>query len=139
MDGQTQKKTVLIVEDDSFLSDMYQTKFSVSGYNVLLAQNGMQCLELLRNNTSAPDIALLDVVMPKMDGLELLELLKKDDRTKNIPIILLTNLGQDKDVKKGMEMGADMYLIKAHYTPSQVVEKVEEILNNKSEARNPKS
>lgn len=122
-------KTVLIVEDDSFLSDMYQTKFSVSGYNVLLAQNGMQCLELLRNNTSAPDIALLDVVMPKMDGLELLELLKKDDRTKNIPIILLTNLGQDKDVKKGLEMGADMYLIKAHYTPSQVVEKVEEILN----------
>ena len=77
MDGQTQKKTVLIVEDDSFLSDMYQTKFSVSGYNVLLAQNGMQYLELLRNNTSAPDIALLDVVMPKMDGLELLELLKK--------------------------------------------------------------
>lgn len=131
MDGQTQKKTVLIVEDDSFLSDMYQTKFSVSGYNVLLAQNGMQCLELLRNNTSAPDIALLDVVMPKMDGLELLELLKKDDRTKNIPIILLTNLGQDKDVKKGMEMGADMYLIKAHYTPSQVVEKVEEILSRK--------
>ena len=122
------KKTVLIVEDDSFLSDMYQTKFSVSGYNVLLAQNGMQCLELLRNNTSAPDIALLDVVMPKMDGLELLELLKKDDRTKNIPIILLTNLGQDKDVKKGLEMGADMYLIKAHHTPSQVVEKVEEIL-----------
>ena len=122
------KKTVLIVEDDSFLSDMYQTKFSVSGYNVLLAQNGTQCLELLRNNTSAPDIALLDVVMPKMDGLELLELLKKDDRTKNIPIILLTNLGQDKDVKKGLEMGADMYLIKAHYTPSQVVEKVEEIL-----------
>jgi len=126
------KKTVLIVEDDSFLSDMYQTKFSVSGYNVLLAQNGMQCLELLRNNTSAPDIALLDVVMPKMDGLELLELLKKDDRTKNIPIILLTNLGQDKDVKKGLEMGADMYLIKAHYTPSQVVEKVEEILNKSS-------
>jgi len=132
MDNQPQKKTVLIVEDDSFLSDMYQTKFSVSGYNVLLAQNGMQCLELLRNNTSAPDIALLDVVMPKMDGLELLELLKKDDRTKNIPIILLTNLGQDKDVKKGLEMGADMYLIKAHYTPSQVVEKVEEILNKSS-------
>ena len=129
MDNQPQKKTVLIVEDDSFLSDMYQTKFSVSGYNVLLAQNGMQCLELLRSNTSAPDIALLDIVMPKMDGLELLELLKKDDRTKNIPIILLTNLGQDKDVKKGLEMGADMYLIKAHYTPSQVVEKVEEILN----------
>jgi len=70
--------------------------------------------------------------MPKMDGLELLELLKKDDRTKNIPIILLTNLGQDKDVKKGLEMGADMYLIKAHYTPSQVVEKVEEILNKSS-------
>lgn len=130
MDDQSQnQKTVLIVEDDSFLSDMYQTKFSVSGYNVLLAQNGMQCLELLRNNTIAPDIALLDVVMPKMDGLELLELLKKDDRTKNIPVILLTNLGQDKDVKKGLEMGADMYLIKAHYTPSQVVEKVEEILN----------
>lgn len=124
------KKTVLIVEDDSFLSDMYQTKFKVSGYEVLLAQNGMQCIELLKNSTSVPDIALLDVVMPKMDGLELLELLKKDDKTKNVPIILLTNLGQDKDVKKGLEMGADMYLIKAHYTPSQVVEKVEEVLKN---------
>lgn len=120
-------KSVLIVEDDSFLSDMYQTKFVSAGYDVSIAQDGTQCLDQLRGGLK-PDVMLLDIVMPRMDGIETLAAIKKDEATKNIPVILLTNLGQENDIKRGMEMGATDYLVKAHYTPSEVQKKVEEIM-----------
>ena len=129
MEEQQKKRSVLIVEDDSFLSDMYQTKFSSAGYDVHIAQDGVQCLEELKGGFR-PDVMLLDVVMPRMDGIELLSAVKKDDNFKNIPVILLTNLGQESDVKRGMEMGAVDYLVKAHFTPSEVARKVEEIMKN---------
>lgn len=120
------KKKILIVEDDTFLSDMYQTKFLSAGYDVHIALDGEQCLTMLKEGLR-PDIMLLDVVMPRMDGIEVLDVIKKDEEIKNIPIILLTNLGQENDIKRGMEMGAVEYLVKAHYTPSEVEKKVEEI------------
>ncbi len=123
-------KTILIVEDDVFLSDMYQTKFLSAGYDVRLAQDGMQCLEELKAGFW-PEIMLLDVVMPRMDGIELLDVIKKDEKFKNIPVILLTNLGQENDVKRGMEMGAVDYLVKANFTPSEVARKVEEIMKTR--------
>lgn len=121
------KKTVLIVEDDVFLSDMYATKFAASGYDVQLAQDGGQCLDMLKNGLR-PDMILLDVVMPKMDGIELLSAIKADKDLASFPVLLLTNLGQESDMARGMEAGAFDYLIKAHFTPSEVVRKVEEIL-----------
>ena len=123
-------KSILIVEDDSFLSDMYQTKFLSAGYDVRVADDGEQCLQALKDGF-LPDVMLLDVVMPRMDGIELLAAVKKDDNFKNIPVILLTNLGQESDIKRGMEMGAVDYLVKAHFTPSEVARKVEEIMKTR--------
>lgn len=118
------KKIILLVEDDSFLSDMYTTKFDESGYDIKAAMDGQQGLDML-NAGLRPDIALLDIVMPKMDGIELLTAMKKDEKLKSIPVVLLTNLGQDVDIQKGMELGALDYLVKAHFTPSEVVKRVE--------------
>ena len=118
------KKTILIVEDDVFLSDMYQTKFIESGYDVKVAQDGQQGLSMLEEGLR-PDIVLLDIVMPRMDGIEMLTAVKKEEKLKNIPIVLLTNLGQESDITRGMELGALDYFIKAHFTPSEVVKKVE--------------
>jgi len=128
MSGQ---KTVLIVEDDPFLSDMYSVKFSGMGYDAQIAQDGAQCLDILKEGLR-PKVILMDIVMPKMDGITLLSTLKNDEQLKNIPVILLTNLGQESDIKRGMELGALDYLIKAHFTPSEVVAKVEEIINRKA-------
>lgn len=122
------KKTIIIVEDDVFLSDIYQTKFTEKGYDCLLAQDGKRCLSILESGV-IPYVILLDIVMPKMDGLELLACIKNDEKYKNFSTILLSNLGQDSDIQKGIELGALAYLIKAHYTPSEVVKKVEEVLN----------
>jgi len=127
----TDKKNILIVEDDPFLADMYKTRFEASGYGVTVAEDGEQCLHLLESGLR-PTITLLDVVMPKMDGIELLTTIKSNDKFKDLPIILLTNLGQESDITKGMEMGALDYLVKAHFTPSEVVKKVEELINSKS-------
>ena len=131
------KKTILIVEDDVFLSDMYQTKFLESGYEVRVAQDGQQGLLMLQEGLRL-DMILLDIVMPKMDGIEMLTAMKKEEKLKNIPIVLLTNLGQESDISRGMELGALDYFVKAHFTPSEVVRKVEalfakiQIMNHES-------
>lgn len=126
----TQKKrkaTVLLVEDDTFLSGMYVTKLSMEGFDVQLAPDGEQGLRQAK--AIKPDIVLLDIVLPKMDGFHVLEGIKKDPTTKNIPVILLTNLGQKDDVDRGLALGAADYLIKAHFMPSEVVSKVKNIVS----------
>lgn len=121
------KIKVLLVEDDTMLADMYAMKFTAEGFDVWKAANGVEGLAALEKQ-GVPDIMLLDVIMPQMDGFTMLAKVKANDQWKNIPIILLTNLGQDNDVKKGMAMGANDYLIKANFTPGQVVEKVKALL-----------
>lgn len=118
--------TVLLVEDDNFLGNIYKTKFELEKFKIILAKDGLEGLEMAKKKK--PDIILLDVLMPKMDGFTVLEHLKKDKNTLNIPVILLTNLGQKDDVEKGLELGAVDYLIKAHFKPSETVEKVKKIL-----------
>lgn len=117
---------VLLVEDDKMILDMYTLKFSQEGYKVYSADNGKEGLDLAKKEQ--PDVILLDIILPQMDGFSVLKRLKSDNSTKNIPVVLLTNLGQDGDVKKGLELGAIDYLIKANYTPSQVVEKIKSLL-----------
>lgn len=117
---------ILIVEDDSFLSNIYKTKFEFEGFKVSTAENGEVGLAEARKKK--PDLMLLDILMPKMDGFTVLEELKKDKAIKNIPVILLTNLGQKDDVQKGLELGAKDYIIKAHFKPSEVVDKVRKVL-----------
>ncbi len=120
-------KKILIVEDDPFISDMYATKFQMKGYMVGLAKNGREAMEEIKKEK--PDIILLDVLMPRMDGYEFLEKFKKKKEFGNIPVIILTNLGQKREVEKGLSLGADDYIIKAYFTPKEVVEKVENLLN----------
>jgi DNA-binding response OmpR family regulator len=120
------KDKILLIEDDAFLVEMYTTKFELEGFEVISAEDGKKGLEL--SFKEKPDIILLDILMPKMDGFAVLESLKKDKSTINIPVVLLTNLGQKDDVKKGFEKGAVGYLIKAHFMPSEVVDKIKKIL-----------
>lgn len=120
------KPKVLLVEDDKMIIDMYTLKFTQEGYDVLQAENGKDGLEMAKKQN--PNIVLLDIILPQMDGFTVLKSLKADANTKDIPVVLLTNLGQDGDVKKGLELGAVDYLIKANFTPSQVVDKVKSLL-----------
>jgi len=123
----TDEKThVLIVEDDVFLANIYQKKFEMEGFKVSVSDNGEKGYADAKKKK--PDIILLDILLPKLDGFAVLAKLKADAEVKMIPVILLTNLGQKDDVEKGLEAGAADYLIKAHFKPSEVVEKVRQIL-----------
>ena len=121
-----EKIKVLIIEDEEMLVNMYISKFEKEGYQAEKASNGRIGLEQAKK--IKPDIILLDIMMPEMDGFMVLKNLKTDTGTKNIPIIMLTNLGQEEDIKKGIKLGAIDYLVKANLTPAQVVDKVKEIL-----------
>jgi DNA-binding response OmpR family regulator len=120
------KLNILIVEDDVFLADLYKTKFSLEGFKVYVAYDGEKGLDLLKK--SEVDIVLLDLVLPKMSGFDILKSMKGDSKLRNIPVILLTNLSQKGDVEKGLSMGANDYLIKAHFMPSEVVEKIKKLV-----------
>lgn len=119
------KINLLIVEDDVFLADLYKTKFGMEGFKVHVAYDGEKGLELARKHS--PDVILLDIVLPKLDGFATLKGLKEDKGLSGIPVILLTNLSQKADVEKGLKMGAADYLIKAHFMPSEVVGKIKKL------------
>lgn len=120
------KIKILIVEDDEALMEMYKMKFLEEGFDVIAAEDGLDGLETAKKNV--PDIILLDIILPKIDGFSVLEELKKDAKTKDAPVILLSNLGQDSDKEKGKNMGAIDYCVKADLTPMQLVEKVRSYL-----------
>ncbi len=119
-DGQ---KKVLIIDDDEFLLDMYATKFRANGFDVDLCPSASDALDRIKNGAS-PDVVLLDLVMPGMDGFEFLKTMRASKLVPNAKIVLLTNLGQKEDIDKGMRLGAVDYIVKAHHTPSEVVQKV---------------
>lgn len=119
--------TILLIEDDPFLLSMYSTKFELEKFKVVTADDGEKGAKTVQK--LLPDIILLDILMPKMDGFQVLEKIKANPSTKNIPVILLTNLNQQEDVERGMELGANDFLIKAHFMPSEVVDKIKKLLN----------
>lgn len=125
----TKNKTkILIIEDDTFLSGLYATKFNMEGFEVFSSTDGEAGIKLAKEKK--PDLILLDIILPVKDGFEALRELKKEATTKAIPVILLTNLSQKEDVKKGLQNGAVDYLIKAHFMPSEVVEKVKKYIKS---------
>jgi len=128
-DDQKFKSKILLIEDDKMLADMYITKFSKEGLKVIRAEDGAKGLEIAKKEK--PDMILLDIIMPKLDGFAVLRELKKNPDMGNTHILLLTNLGQSEDVDKGKELGADDYFIKANHTPAEIVEKVKYLLTNK--------
>ena len=125
-------KNILLVEDDPFLIDIYTTKLKDSGFSVEVAKEGEEALRKL--NEEKFDLLILDIVLPQIDGWEVLEKIKneklkmKNESLENLKIIVLSNLGQKEEVEKGLKLGATKYLIKAHYTPSEVVEEIKEII-----------
>lgn len=120
------KKTVLLIEDDEFLAELYATKLNLEGFDVIAAADGKKGLKLALEKR--PDVVLLDIILPKMDGFEVLKNLRADAAAKTIPVILLTNLSQKDEVKRGLELGAVDYLIKAHFMPSEVVKKIKTLV-----------
>lgn len=122
-----QKIKILLVEDDSFLLGMYAAKFESDGFKVTTAEDGEKAIRLALKEL--PNIILLDLVLPKISGFKVLKQLKQEPATARIPIILLTNLSQRDEVEKGLKMGAEDYLIKAHFMPSEVMEKIKKVLN----------
>lgn len=113
---------ILLIEDDEALANMYKIKLGQEGYEVVIAGDGEQGLE--EAERSMPDVILLDLILPRKDGYEVLVELKKREETKGIKVFILSNLGQNGEVKKGKEQGAEGYFIKSNYTPAQLVEEV---------------
>jgi CheY-like chemotaxis protein len=124
-------KSVFIIDDDAFLLEMYALKFTQKGYDVATAPGTVEALEKLRDGL-VPDVMLVDIVMPTMDGFEFLAKIREEHLAKGATIIVLSNLGQPEDIEKGLALGAAGYIIKASATPSEVVEKVEETLTRRS-------
>lgn len=122
---------ILLMEDETMLSSMYQTKFKNEGLEVVTSLDGEDGLAKARGEQF--DVVLVDVIMPKLDGFAVLKELRALPQYKTTPIILLTNLGQEEDMKKGQSLGATDYLVKANFTPSQVAAKIKEILRGAKE------
>ena len=128
MEGE--KKKILIVDDDSFLLDMYAFKFSQNDFEVYTAHSAAQAIEKLKDGIK-PDVIMMDIIMPEMDGFEMLEKINQEKLSENSVKIILSNKGQQSDIDKGNSLGVSGYVIKVNSTPAEVVEKVIEILVNK--------
>lgn len=128
---------ILIVEDDPLMSRMYQKIFTFEGYEVMMAGDGQEGLEKARSGK--PTMILLDVMMPKMNGLQVLEKLKADPETKGIPVVMLTNLAGQQDAETALTKGAVKYIVKSEYEPKQVANMVKEILAGYTRNEVPKA
>lgn len=120
---------IAIIEDDVVISQMYRMKLEADGFEVQLANNGKRGVALVE--AFLPDIILLDLQMPEMDGAEALELIRKSEKARDIPVIVLTNLGEEESPKKLRSLGIHSYIVKANLTPRQVVQRVKEALDIK--------
>ena len=119
-------KKILLVEDDQFLIDIYTKKLKFSGFDVEVAQTGAKAIAMSKE--IKPDLIILDVVLPEMEGWEALRKIRDNEETKHTKVIFLSNLGQRGEVEKGLGLGALKYLIKSQYTPSEVVEEIKKII-----------
>lgn len=120
---------IYIVEDDPLMSRMYEKAFRLNGYDVELAFDGEEGLKKLGDMKDKPTVVLLDIMMPKMSGFDVLKEIKDDKHLKKIPVVALTNLAGKDDAEKALSLGAVLYLVKSQYDPKEVVEKVKEIIS----------
>lgn len=121
--------TILLVEDDPSLIDIYSITFSHENFKIEVARNGEECVQKTKN--IMPDLILLDIMMPEMNGLQALEILKSDSTTKNIPVIVLSNIAESTYETRALELGAQQYLIKSQYLPMDIVNIVKTALLKK--------
>lgn len=119
---------LFIAEDDPLMSRMYERAFRLGGHELTLAHDGEEALALLQKMEEKPTLILLDIMMPKMNGFDVLRKIKEDEKLKSIPVIMLTNLAGESDAEKALGLGAVLYLVKSQYSPKEVVGKVQEII-----------
>jgi DNA-binding response OmpR family regulator len=119
-------KKILIIEDDKFLRELISQKLLKEGYDISEAVDGEKGLKSVQE--TKPDLVLLDLILPGIDGFEVLSRVKSDPLIAQIPIVILSNLGQKDDIERGLKMGAVDYLIKAHFTPGEIISKIKGIL-----------
>ncbi|KKR61779.1 hypothetical protein A2643_03485 [Candidatus Nomurabacteria bacterium RIFCSPHIGHO2_01_FULL_39_220] len=129
MEGE--KKKILIVDDDNFILDMYALKFNQNNFEVYTAENGAQAIEKIKDGLS-PLVMLIDVIMPEMDGFEMLEKINAEKLSPNSIKIILSNKNEQKDVERGNILGVAGYIIKANLTPLEVINQVIDILSKKT-------
>ena len=122
-------KKIVWVEDDQFLNDIIARKLATTKCSFFHSNEGVEALKII--NTELPDIVMLDILLAGMDGFEILRRIKSDPKTKNIPVILLSNLGQQSDIEKGKSLGAARFLVKATVTPNEILEQIREVLAEK--------
>ncbi len=123
---------ILLVEDEIDLSELYRYVLQKAGFTVLAANNGEDGLKLARDNPDAR-LMLLDIMLPKMHGIDVLKRLKEDSTTQKLPILLLSNLTEENILQQALELGAAGYIVKVRFTPQQVVEKVKEFITPKDQ------
>lgn len=121
-------KKILSVEDDKFLSSLVAKKLTAAGYEMSHAAKGEEALKLVKEEK--PSLVLLDILLPEMSGFEVLEKIKADPETKDIPVILFSNLGQKEDIDKGLKLGAEKFIVKATVVLDDIVNEIEGILSN---------
>jgi len=121
-------KKVLVAEDDTFLLKVYETKLTKAGYTVITALDGDETLAKIKE--TSPDLILLDLIMPKKSGFEVLETMKAEGTIQNIPIIVLSNLGQESDTKKALELGATDYFVKSNSSIEDIITSVDRVFKD---------
>ena len=119
-------KKILIAEDDKFLANAYRVKLSKSGFDVMIAQDGEEAIKSLSEFT--PDLIILDLMMPKVDGFSVLRELKSSDKWKGIPVLVASNLGQSEDIVKATKLGAADYIVKTDLSMKKLIEKIIQII-----------
>ena len=124
--------TILLVEDDTFLIDILVQKFQSDGYEVIHAGDGEAALEKAHENS--PDLIFLDIILPGMNGFEVLKQLKEDEKIKDIPVAFLSNLGQKEDIEKGKRLGAVDFIVKANHSLEEIVDKAGDLLTKEAKA-----
>ncbi|BFT95059.1 MAG: hypothetical protein MNSN_02590 [Minisyncoccus archaeiphilus] len=117
---------ILLIEDDKFLRELMSRKLLALGYDVVVGMDGEEGLQKIKDEK--PDLVLLDLILPQMNGFEVLERAKNDPETVTIPVIILSNLGQGEDIERGLKLGAKDFLVKAHFTPQEIVAKLDNYL-----------
>ncbi|MFA5248358.1 MAG: response regulator [Patescibacteria group bacterium] len=126
----TDKIKVLLVEDDLMIIKMYERKFDMENFKLTIALNGKEAMKILKKD--CPNIVLLDIMMPKMNGLEVLKEIKADSLLRDIPVVMLTNLGdRSEDVEKCKELGAEDYWVKANTSLEEILQGIKNILSKK--------
>lgn len=128
---------ILLVEDSKVVQQMYRNKLTIEQFSVITADNGMDAIKAL--SQEKPDIILLDLMMPIMDGFKVLQIIKSDPKLKNIPVLVFSAKGQPEEVEKALNLGAEGYIIKATTKPNEVIEKIKSILSQKPKVEESKS